>query len=811
MRRSVPLRRIGAIVALLLVAALLVGLLSGIVVLRRSYATVDGELRVLGLEATVELLRDADGVPHIYAQTEHDLFFAQGYVTAQDRLFQLEFLRRIGQARLSEVFGAATLETDRFLRTLGIYRVAQREVELLSPEMQSMLRAYADGVNKYAETHRDRPPIEFVILGISWEPWQPADSTVIAKIMAWDLGGNMESELARAHAVARLGPELAQALFPETPLDTPGILSADGRPASFSLAPAPGSSAISLRGADVLRNLLGGADAAPFGLGSNNWVLSGTRTATGKPLLSNDTHLRLRNPSIWYLVHLAGAGVDVAGFSIAGAPGVVIGHNARIAWGVTNLGPDVQDLYAEQPNPRDLRQFRFRDGFETAEIRREEVRVKGSQPVSLEVTVTRHGPVLTPVLEGTEQILALRWTALDASRILGSARKLNRASSWEEFRDALRDWDVPGQNFVYADVDGHIGYQTTGRIPIRAKGDGLLPAPGWTGEHEWTGFVAFDDLPSRLDPHEGVIVTANQRVVASYPYVISKEWDAGFRAQRIHQLLAERERWSAQDFARVQADVADLPAERFLSFLRAMPLQGEAHRSAEVARAQALLREWDGAMRADSAAAAVYQVWYRHMVKRTFRDKLGDALYKQYLGRGRSVFLALYELVRTPDSPWFVDLADPAVRGRDAIAGLALEDAVEELRETLGPDEKSWSWGKLHTATFPHPLGSVRPLDRVFNLGPFPNGGDGLTVAQAGYSLREKAYSQTIHPSQRLIVDLADLDRSLAILPTGQAGQPFAAHWGDMTGKWLRGELVPLRYSRTKLGALEGRLVLRPR
>lgn len=786
-------RRLAGIAALALVATLLLSVLAMSAVLRRSYPTVDAEMRLLGLDASAEVLRDVDGVPHIYARTLHDLFYVQGYVTAQDRLFQLDFLRRIGQGRLSEVFGAATLDSDRFLRTLGIYRTALREVDVVAPDTRAALQAYADGVNKFVDTHRDAPPIEFVLLGIGWEPWQPADSAVIGKIMAWDLGGNMQSELVRADVLARLGPEAARVLFPGAPSESPSILSPSG------------GASLRIPGLESLRSVSGAMDDAPLGLGSNSWVLSGTRTATGRPLLADDTHLALRNPSIWYLVHLVGAGFDVAGFTVPGAPGVVIGHNARIAWGVANLGPDVQDLYVEQPNPGDLTQFRFGAGFETAETRREEVRVKGRDGVPLDVTVTRHGPVLTPVLEGTKQIVALRWTALEPGHLLDAVYRLDRAASWQDFRAALRDWDVPGQNFVYADIDGHIGYQATGRIPIRAKGDGHVPAPGWTGEYEWTGFIAFDQLPSALDPPEGLIVAANQRVVASYPYLLSDEWDPGFRAQRIQQLLATRERWSATDLAAVQSDERDLAADRFLSFLRTL-----AARSDEAASAQLLLRQWDGAMRADSAAAAIYQAWFRNMVRRTFRDKLGDDLYRRYVGLGRNVTLALYDLARTPDAPWFTDLSDPSVRGRDAMAAVALDDALAELRAALGPDPKTWSWGRLHTVTFPHPLG-VGPLERIFNVGPFPIGGDGLTVANGGYSLRTSAYAQSVHASQRLIVDLADFDRALAVYPTGQSGQPFAPHWSDMTAKWLRGQLVALRYSKSKLGVLEGRLVFQAR
>lgn len=776
---------------MLVVVAIVVAALAGVTVLRRSYAQVDGDSRLIGLDAAAEVVRDSSGVPHVSASTLHDVFFLQGYVTAQDRLWQLQLLRATGQGRLSEMFGTATLDTDKFVRTVGWYRVARREVGILEPDTRAALDAYADGVNKYADTHRDSPPLEFLILGVNWEPWTAADSVAIGKILSWQLSGNEQSELVRADVVARLGPDAARVLFPDVPASTPAIFSEGWN----DVVRSPGE--------EGLRALLGATDLE--GLGSNSWVLSGARTTTGKPLLANDPHLGLDNPSIWYLVHLAGGGLDVAGFSIPGAPGVVVGHNARIAWGFTNLGPDVEDLYIERPNPLDPRQFQFGDRFETATVYRETIEVKGREPAVLEVTETRHGPILTPVLEGTKQLLALRWTALDPGHLIDALYRLDRATDWNDFRAAMRLWDVPSQNAIYADVDGHIGYQMPGKVPVRAKGDGHVPVPGWTGEYEWTGYIPFDSLPSRFDPPEGLIVTANQRVVDDFGYFISDEWDPGFRAQRIQQLLRDRAQWSAADFAAIQLDQRDLTADRYLSFLRALGAKSDAARAAQVA-----LRDWDGVMRADQAAPAIFQSWLRHMLERTFRDKLGDALFTQFIGLGRSAVGALYDLVRTPTDPWFVVLADPIHKGRDELAALALDDATAELTSLMGPDQSTWKWGRLHTVSSAHVLGAVQPLDRLFTIGPRANGGDGFTVDAASYSLK-KPYAQTSGPSMRMVVDLADLDAMRAILPTGESGQPLAPHWGDMTDKWLAGEYVVVHFDAATFGRLEGTLRFKPR
>jgi len=782
-------RRVVLGLAVVVAIVIVIGAVTALTVLRRSYTTVDGDLRLIGLDDAAQVVRDSNGVPHIYAQTVHDVFYLQGYVTASDRLWELEFLRRIGQARLSELFGSATVDTDKFVRTLGWYRVARREALGLSPQTRAALDAYAAGVNKFVETHQDAPPLEFMILGINWEPWQMADSVVVGKIMAWDLSGNMTSEVLHLNIAARLGDGALATLFPQLPRTTPPILAS------------PDAPVVRIPGADQLRSMLG--DVAGGEVGSNNWVVSGAHTTSGRPLLANDPHLGVRNPSIWYLAHLSGGGFDVAGYAIPGTPGIVIGHNASIAWGVTNVGPDTEDLYQERPDPNDPRRFEYQGAFEAAQITIEEIKVKGAASLKLQVVETRHGPIVTPVVAGVKQTLALRWTALDPGHLLDALYRLDLAANWQEFRDALSQWDVPGQNFVYADVGGHIGYQATGKVPIRPGGmsAGDTPQPGWDGQHEWQGYIPFDQLPTSFDPSSGMIVTANQRIVDQYRYKISNEFDPGFRAQRIQQLLSAVDRLTPDDMTRIQMDVVDVSAAPFLSFLRTLPVTSD-----RAKRAQQLLRDWDGSMRADDAGPAIYWSWQLHMSDRVFHDKLGDDLYHDFLGEAS--FEALYDLVRSPNNGWFVVLADPFHHGRDDLAALALEDTLNELSQRLGPDLATWQWGKLHTVAFPHPIGEVLPM--IFNLGPFPNSGSFFTVDNGPFDPTQP-YAQTSHPSMRMVVDLSDLEATRVVYATGQSGQPFAPHWGDLTSLWLNGGYVTLRFATVRQGSLEGTLSFKAR
>jgi penicillin amidase len=811
---------LGKILAIIGVLILLVAILAaggGYFVIRRSFPTINGTIKVTGLQSQVEVYRDSWGVPHVYASSPHDLFFAQGYVHAQDRFWQMEFWRRIGSGRLSEILGESALANDRFIRTLGWHRTAAQELEQLDDEMRAVLEAYAEGVNAYISTHRGRLGLEFTILGLTGvkfdpEPWTPLNTITWAKVMAWDLGGNMETELLRAQVAARLGASAVSEVVSPYPDDYPVIVP----------NPLTGATLESLPEAAFDLHPLGTGE----GIGSNNWAVAGSRTETGMPLLANDMHLGIQMPSIWYEIglHCEPVGPDcplnVTGFSFAGVPGVIVGHNDHIAWGVTNLGPDVQDLFIERINPQNPNQYEYQGEWLDMEVVREEIRVAGEEePVVVNARLTRHGPIINDVAGGTEdewffgwQPLALSWTALQPSTLLQSVLLLDQASNWEDFREALSYWDVPSQNFVYADVEGNIGYQAPGRIPIRASGNGSMPAPGWTGEYEWVDTIPFDDLPRAFNPEEGYVVTANNAVVGTdFPYFLGMDWAPGYRARRIVELIEADASLSSADMQAIQGNSSPVYTQEVLPYL--ITLSSDKPRLAEALN---LLRDWDGRAVRDSAGAALFEAFRLHLIDLTFGDELGE----QLLSRARNTAgIALVGLLPdeaaslTGASPWFDDVTTPPVETRDEILLQALEEAVEELTETLGRNMNRWRWGDLHTATFENQsLGQcgIGLVEALFNRGPVPVDGSTVAVNATGYSPNDP-YTVRALPSQRQVVDLADFTRSLSIHTTGQSGHPYHPHYGDMIDPWRNIEYHPMLWQRANVEAdAEGVLVLEP-
>jgi penicillin amidase len=800
----------------LLVIVLVVGLIVfgyGFFSVRRAWPKTNGRVRIDGLQAEVTVIRDSWGVPHIYASNPHDLFFAQGYVHAQDRFWQMEFWRRIGSGRLAEILGESCLESDRFIRTLGWHRTAAQELELLDDETRTVLEDYAAGVNAYISTRRGRLGLEFTILGFTGvkfdpEPWTPLNTLTWAKVMAWDLGGNRNDELLRAHVAARLGTPAVAELVPPYPDDYPVIVPHPLTEATLKAVP----------DAAFETHALGIGDD----LGSNSWVIAGSRTETGTPLLANDPHLGIQMPSIWYEIglHCDSVGPDcpynVVGASFASAPGVIVGHNDHIAWGVTNLGPDVQDLFIERVNPDNPNQYEYQGEWLDMEIVREEIVVaEEEKPVVVNARITRHGPIINDVVGGAEedwslgwQPLALSWTALQPGTLLRSVLLLDRASNWEEFREALSYWDVPSQNFVYADVEGNIGYQSPGRIPIRASGDGSAPVPGWTDEYEWEDYIPFDELPRAFNPPEGYIVTANNAVVGSdYPYLLTVDWDPGYRARRIVELIETDPALSLDDLQTIQGNSSPIWAEDVLPYLLVLP---SADSGPRVAEALELLRAWDRRAGRDSAEAAIFEAFRLHLVDLTFGDELGE----QLLRRARdSALIALLDFLPDPASPWFDDVTTTEVETRDEILLRALEEAVEDLTETLGRNIDDWRWGDLHTAAFENQsLGQsgIRPIEAIFNRGPVPVDGTVATVNNTGYSL-SSPYAATIVSSYRQVIDMGDFARSVSMHTTGQSGHPFHAHYDDMIDSWRNIEYHPMLWERADVeGEAEGTLTLTP-
>lgn len=771
-------RIMGAILALCLVLG---GLLAGAgrLYLSRSYPTDDGLVVAPGLSAAVEIYRDRWGVPHIYAQNAADLFFAQGYVHAQDRLWQMEFQRRAGRGRLAQVLGEAALESDRFFRTLGMSRAAAQDWEQLDETSRAALTAYAAGVNAFVASQRHRLPLEFTLLAFEPEPWQPLDSLVWGKMVAWNQSFNWPTELLRAKLVAALGEARTAELAPPYPGDAPLIL------------PSQANRYTGLAHATLPRLSWGLSLGSHAGQGSNSWVVDGALTASGRPLLANDPHMPLGLPALWYEIGLHGGGYDVAGFSLPGAPGVVIGHNAQIAWGLTNALADTQDLYLERLNPANPNQYEYRGQWQEMTVIHESIAVQDRpEPEVLTVRLTRHGPLLNDVVGGLETPVALRWTGLEGSPLLQAVLRLNRAADWDSFRAALAGWTAPPQNLVYADAQGNVGYQLVGRVPLRAAGQGLLPVPGWTGEYEWLGDAPFEELPHVFNPPSHYIVAANNKIVTeSYPHFISAEWAAPYRAQRIEDLIRADDRHTPQSFSAIQADVYALPAEILMPYVLALAPEGWLQERVF----RDFLRDWDYRLTPESGAAAVFQALYRRLVEATFADELGATLFDEYLVYGDAHQQALAQILPDAGNAWFDDVTTPARETRDDVLRRALALAIDDMGRYYGDMHLTWHWGDMHRITFVHqPLGQsgLGLLERLVNRGDDAIGGSPFTINAEVFDFTAP-FEVVYGPACRQIVDLGDLDNSRSQISTGQSGQPFHRHYADQVRPWLAVEPHP--------------------
>jgi penicillin amidase len=796
--RKKKLARALKIVLLAVLVLAVSAVLLGAWMFRRAWPQVDGTLEVAGLTAPVEVVRDRWGVPHLFAANERDLFFAQGYVHAQDRLWQMHFNRTVASGRLSSLFGPGPLDTDRYLRTIGLRRAAERDLALLSADTRAILQAYADGVNAYLRGHRGKLPIEFTILRVEPEPWTPLDSLAWSRMMSLNLSLNSQLELGRSRLIEVFGEAVARQLVPPYPADGPVIVPEavpdPAMPASRKLA----------AGSPLERRLLALLPSARRDQiwGSNAWVVHGSRTASGKPLLANDTHLGLSMPSTWYENGLHGGRFDCVGFSLAGLPLAVMGQNRRIAWGITNLNADVQDLYVERlDDPENPRRAWFRGRWEELRREREEIPVKGGAPVSFEILSTRHGPLIHRALPPAgpdepreSRPLALRWAALEGSRLVDAISAADRAASWGQFRQALSMWDTPSLNFVYADVAGNIGYQSTAKVPIRVAGhDGTVPVEGWSGRAEWRGFIPFAEMPHALNPPSGYIATANHKVTPdSYPYPMTMDYPPADRARRLNAVLSEQKKFTAEDMRALQADVL---SQRSASSRRFAGLIQPGNEVEEAALDH--LRRWDLRYDTDSIGATINSAWAVFLVPAIFdeMDAKGLAAAKPLVLGQADMIDALLE---RPNDRWFDDRRTPAVETRDDILRGSFSQAVAWLREQRGDDPRDWRWGSLHTVSFAHqPFGmsGIAPLERIFNSRVLEVAGESDTVNANG-SDPQRPFRVGFGVSQRFVADLADLGRSVAVNSTGQSEHPFHRHRDDLAILWSRGEYHPVLTTR---------------
>jgi penicillin amidase len=832
------------VLAVASVVALVLGGLS-LWTVQRSFPQTDGEVSLDGLAADVVVSRDAAGVPSIEADNALDLFMAQGFVHAQDRFWEMDFRRHVTSGRLSELFGSGQIATDRFVRTLGWRAVAEQEVAALDAVSLSYYEAYARGVNAYLASRGGADlSLEYAVLGFQNpayepEPWSPADSVAWLKAMAWDLRSNLEDEIDRAVLSSVLEPDRIADLYPPYPYEShPTIVPEASAPSDeaqdTTAVPDAGTSAatgpvvqdlVELRAAvSSLPELLGRAGSD---IGSNAWVVSGAHTASGRPLLANDPHLGPVLPSIWYQVGLRCSTVsaecpfDVAGFGFSGLPGVVIGHNDRIAWGFTNLAPDVSDLYVERVAGDE---FELDGTMRPMTVRTETIRVAGGEDVPLRIRSTGRGPIVSDVsadfsalaedypatvggADG-EYALSLQWTALSPGRTPTAIFAINAARDWESFRTASQLFEVPSQNLVYADVDGNIGYQAPGAVPIRSGGNGSVPVAGWTSGNGWTGMVPFDQLPSTFNPPAGYIVTANNAVTVptNGPFLTS-DWDAGYRADRIDELLRglidAGEPITAGDMSEIQADDRNAAAAILLPRVLELDVDGGAE------RAQGVLRDWDLHDDADSAAAALFNVFWKTLLDETFRPALPDDMPPS---GGAQWFLVVDRLLADAQSPWWGS-PDADVDGRDAALTRALGHAWEETARLLGDDPAAWEWGSLHRLDIENAsfgTSGIAPIEALFNRGPWELPGGSGVVNAIGWDL-PNGYAVDWVPSMRQVVDLADFDASTWINLTGASGHAFHPHYTDQTDLWARGETRAWSFSPAAVDrATIDRLVLRP-
>ncbi|MFD5067044.1 penicillin acylase family protein [Streptomyces sp. NPDC058369] len=884
------------VLVLALVAGIGYGTYWSVSTVRASYPQTNGTLHIDGLSGNVEVKRDGYGIPQIYADSDADLFRAQGFVQAQDRFWEMDVRRHLTAGRLSEMFGSGQVETDSFLRTLGWRKVAQEEYDtVLSDETKKNLQAYADGVNAYLKGRDGKDiSVEYAALGFTnnYKPseWTPVDSVAWLKAMAWDLRGNMQDEIDRSLMTSRLDADQIEQLYPEYPYDkhrpivTEGAISSVTGKFDPAATDSDSSGANTVAGATQGLNTQLGAlsdtlDEIPAllgpngtGIGSNSWVVSGKYTTTNKPLLANDPHLAPMLPSLWYQMGLHCRQVsetckyDTAGYTFSGMPGVIIGHNQDIAWGFTNLGADVTDLFLEKVSADGY----LYDGKTRRFTTREEtIKVAGGKDRHITVRETNNGPLVSDRSTELEKVgqkapvtnsapdradgyaVALKWTALEPGHSMDAVFELNRAKDFTTFRKASEHFEVPSQNLIYADTKGNIGYQAPGKIPVRKQGDGTTPSPGWSSAYGWKKDpIPFDELPYEYNPKRGYIVTANQAVIDEddYPYLLTKDWGYGSRSQRINDLIQSKIKGggkiSTEDMQKMQMDNTSEIAALLVPELLKINVSDK-----DVRQAQKLLEGWDYTQEADSAAAAYFNGVWRNILKLAFGDKLPkemrvegeclnvrpakssgpvdeqDRLVRECGQRspdsaqpdgGDRWYQVVANLMDKPDSDWWKSpkgRKDKATETRDELFARAMEDARWELTAKLGKDITTWNWGRLHQLTLKNQtLGTEGPglLQRVLNRGPWNLGGGEAAVDATGWNAAG-GYEVVWVPSMRMVVNVGDWDKSRWINLTGASGHAFSAHYTDQTDKWVNGDLLPWSYGTNAVaGSTTDTLTLKP-
>jgi len=818
---------------IVIVVLLVLPLSAFYLITHKPFPRIKGELQLPGLSQPVKVLRDSWGVPHLFAQNEKDLFLAAGYVQAQDRLFQMDLNRRAATGRLAEALGdiPEVVDTDRFIRTVGFARDAEAGLAALSPHSRELLDAFSQGINAFIHEHKNNLPLEFRLLGYRPPDWTAVDTLSLAKLIGWGLCENWSLELIRMALAQERGEEMMWKILPRHQDSGPYIIDPAIKkyPGRSAMMPTP------VRAARLMspmierlfqldrnaRRFLNGSD--PSHLASNSWVIAGKRSASGHPILCNDPHLELTIPAVWYEMHLSCPDYDVIGAAFPGAPMIVLGHTRQIAWGATTTTTDMEDVFIEKVHPDNPGKYLDHGRWVDFKIVTERIQIKPAKAgardhLDLPVRISRHGPILDDVVEQKPragEALALRFAGQDPSDPIAAFADTARARDWDRFRRAIQQLGFPVQNWIYADAE-HIGYIAAGYFPIRPKGDGAVPAPGWDGDYDWQGFAPLDQLPQLLDPSDGVIVTANNKVMPAEAaaYVISYNYSPPYRAERIHELLDQKPKLAMDDMKRIQMDVYSKQAERLLPiFLKV--LEPAASKDHELDLALRHLRDWKFELAADDPAPTIFFETYRRAFAKTFADEMSPALYRSFLAT-QYAYNGFDNLLESGSSPLFDDRRTAPVETRDDIIKAAFEEALADLKKEYGLRMSTWTWGRVHTLSLTHPLAGDKPLKPLadllrINLGPFPMPGGWNTVDNQFYSYAHDVFKVKVGPSLRQIVDFARIADAAFVYSGGQSGLPLHRHYADQTPLWLKGDYHPMWMDEAVIRRhLEGELVLQP-
>ncbi len=758
--------------------------------LRATLPGYEGEVVVDGIDSKVTIIRDSYGMPHIYADSDGDAYFALGYSMAQDRLFQLDLIRRVTSGRLSELLGESVVSVDKLFRTLTAPRAQKDIVGEFPPEVLSSLEAFSKGINYYIENGDGPLPVEFKMLGYKPDPWRPEDCVSVYYFLAWQFNGTFKTEMLRATIADKLGKELTDEIFSAYPENGPTII---GNKPPLSV----GKNIDFLKTLNLAREITGRVG----GGASNNWAVSGVKSETGKPILANDPHVAHGAPGVWYEAHITTPTLNVTGAMLPGIPFVFAGTNGNCAWGGTVGMVDDSDYYLEKLDPEDPNRCLYMGSWEEIKTREETIKVKGADDVNFNIRMTRHGPIIDDLNKFDEPkgyALSMRWVAPERAQAITSLYYVNRAKTVNDFDKWVELFQCPGINLVCADDQGNIGYWLVAGIPIRSGFDGSVPVPGWDGKHEWAGYVPKGEQPKLINPPSGWIATANNRIEKDgYPYIISNGYASPDRYIRITEMLTEKDKLNADDFAKMQGDTYVVLARDWV------PTMIEALSGAELSEREAaaleLLKDWDFVATPESRAASVFHATANGIVERTFKNRLGEELYTMYIGNKYLVFNSLRKMFKRGKSPWFDDPETEEIEDIDFVITMSFKDAVSYLESEMGPDIDDWAWGDLHTLTIYHPFGKKSALmGKLFNIGPLPMGGSLFTVNPATYRLTDPW--EVYHgASLRYIIDLSDMNNSKMVTPNGVSGNFMSTHYDDQTELWIDHKYRPFVLSRDRV------------